>query len=200
MRELIRSRLLHTLADTFVHPEISPPGDGRHVLSGVTEFRAAAVLVPIMDHADEMTVLLTRRPDHMNKHAGQVAFPGGRVDPADAHPVAAALREAHEEVGLPAHHVEIVGRLDNYHTGTGFQITPIVGIVTPGFMMKACDNEVAEIFEVPLSFLMNPENHQRKETEFKGRMAQYYAMPYKDYNIWGATAGMLVNLFNRLYA
>ncbi len=199
MRELIRNRLRDTLPDTFVHPAIIPPADGRHALSGVTDFRLAAVLVPIIDYPDEMTVLLTRRPDHMNKHAGQVAFPGGRVDPADAHPVAAALREAEEEVGLAAHHVEIVGRLDSYHTGTGFQITPIVGIVTPGFVLKACDQEVAEIFEVPLSFLMNPDNHQRKETEFKGRMAQYYAMPYKDYNIWGATAGMLVNLFNRLY-
>lgn len=199
MRDLIRDRLRATLPDTLVHPQIMPPADGRHVLSDVTEFRLAAVLVPIIDHPDGMTVLLTRRPDHMNKHAGQVAFPGGRVDPMDAHPVAAALREAEEEVGLAAHHVEIVGRLDDYHTGTGFQITPIVGLVTPGFILKACDKEVAEIFEVPLAFLMNPENHQRKETEFKGRMAQYYAMPYREYNIWGATAGMLVNLFNRLY-
>lgn len=199
MRELIRDRLRHTLPETLVHPRISAPTDIRHVLSDVAEFRPAAVLVPIIDHPGEMTVLLTRRPDHMNKHAGQVAFPGGRVDPSDLHPVAAALREAEEEVGLSSHHVEIVGRLDDYHTGTGFQITPIVGIVTPGFVLKACDREVAEIFEVPLSFLMNPENHQRKQTEFKGRMAQYYAMPYKEYNIWGATAGMLVNLFTRLH-
>ncbi len=199
MRDLIRERLRPSLADTLVHPRIVPPTDGRHVLSGVTGFRAAAVLVPIIDHPGEMTVLLTRRPDTMNKHAGQVAFPGGRVDPDDAHPVAAALREAEEEVGLAAHHVEIVGRLDDYHTGTGFQITPVVGIVTPGFELKACHNEVAEIFEVPLSFLMNPDNHERRETEFKGRKAQFYAMPYKDYYIWGATAGMLVNLFNRLY-
>lgn len=199
MRDLIRNRLRDTLPDTLIHPEITPPSNSRVLLSGVKEFRAAAVLVPIIDHPDEMTVLLTRRPDYMNKHAGQVAFPGGRVDPTDAHPVAAALREAEEEVGLPPHHVEIVGRLDNYHTGTGFQISPIVGIVSPGFLLKPCNYEVAEIFEVPLSFLMNPENHQRKESEFHGRMAQYYAMPYKDYNIWGATAGMLVNLFNRLY-
>lgn len=199
MRDLIRNRLRDSLHDIHVHPEITPPADRKHILSEVKDFRAAAVLVPIIDHPDEMTVLLTRRPDHMNKHAGQVAFPGGRVDPTDAHHVAAALREAQEEVGLAAHHVEIVGRLDYYHTGTGFQITPIVGIVSPGFALKACHNEVAEIFEVPLSFLMNPDNHERRETEFKGRMAQYYAMPYKDYNIWGATAGMLVNLFNRLY-
>jgi len=199
MRELIRNRLQHSLARAMVHPEISAPAGDRHVLSGVRGFRAAAVLVPIIDYPDGMTVLLTRRPDHMNKHAGQVAFPGGRVDPADAHPVAAALREAEEEVGLLPHHVEIVGRLDDYHTGTGFQITPVVGIVTPGLTLKPCDEEVAEIFEVPLSFLMNPENHLRKETEFNGRLAQYYAMPYKDYNIWGATAGMLVNLYNRLY-
>ena len=199
MRELIRSRLQHSLAAAMLHPEISAPAGERHVLAGVSDFRAAAVLVPIIDYPDEMRVLLTRRPDHMNKHAGQVAFPGGRVDPSDAHPVAAALREAEEEVGLLPQHVEIVGRLDDYHTGTGFQITPVVGLVTPGFTLKPCDEEVAEIFEVPLSFLMNPDNHQRKQTEFNGRMAHYFAMPYKDYNIWGATAGMLVNLYNRLY-
>lgn len=199
MRNLIRDRLRDSLPNILVHPEINPPADRRHVLSGVQEFRPAAVLVPIIDHPDQMTVLLTRRPDHMNKHAGQVAFPGGRVDPDDAHPAAAALREAQEEIGLAADYVELVGQLDPYHTGTGFQITPVVGIITPGFTLKACDREVAEIFEVPLSFLMNPENHQRRETEFKGRKAQFYAMPYNDYYIWGATAGMLVNLFNRLY-
>lgn len=199
MRELIRSRLRDTLSLTTTPQPLGQPLGDDHFLANIEKFHPAAVLVPIIDHPDGMTVLLTRRPDTMNSHAGQVAFPGGRMDPADASPVACALREAEEEVGLLAHHVEIVGQLDDYHTGSGFQIIPVVGIVTPGFELIANHHEVAEVFEVPLAFLMDPENHQRREGEWNGRKSQYYAMPYKEYYIWGATAGMLVNLFNRLY-
>lgn len=195
MRDMIREKLRHSLATIDADFDLS----AHDLFPAIESFRPAAVLVPIINHPDELTVLLTRRPDHMNKHAGQVAFPGGRIDPTDPSALAAALREAEEEVGIPAHHVEIVGRLDNYRTGTGFQILPVVGIVTPGFEIKANAGEVAEVFEVPLSFLMDPGNHQRKSTEYNGVTRHYFAMPYKEYYIWGATAGMLVNLFNRLY-
>lgn len=195
MRDLIRDKLRLSLA--AMNADTDHGGDD--LFPGIASFRPAAVLVPIMNHADELTVLLTRRPDHMNKHAGQVAFPGGRIDESDPDAIAAALREAEEEVGIPAHHVEIVGRLDHYRTGTGFRILPVVGIVTPGFEIRVNSGEVAEVFEVPLSFLMDPANHQRKSTEYNGQTRHYFAMPYKDYYIWGATAGMLVNLFNRLY-
>jgi len=192
---MIREKLRHTLPltgdeHTFIGDDLFPD---------ITDFRLAAVLVPIIDHPLEPTVLLTRRPDSMNKHAGQVAFPGGRIDADDEDAIAAALREAEEEVGLAAHHVEIVGRLDHYRTGTGFQILPIVGIVTPGFELTPNAHEVEEIFEVPLAFLMDPANHQLKSGGYNGVTRHYFAMPYRDYNIWGATAGMLVNLFNRLY-
>lgn len=195
MRDLIRDKLRHTL----------PVSDTEHAFGGdnlfpeICDFRLAAVLVPIIDHPGGLTVLLTRRPDHMNKHAGQVAFPGGRIDTDDADAIAAALREAEEEVGLAAEHVEIIGRLDSMRTGTGFHILPIVGLVTPGFTVKQNAHEVEEVFEVPLAFLMDPANHQRKSAEYNGQLRHYFAMPYKDYNIWGATAGMLVNLYNRLY-
>lgn len=204
MRNLIRERLRDTLAPgeaTGGGEEFcdltSGPGDG--FFTETDKFRPAAVLIPLIDREDEMTVLLTQRPDYMKKHAGQIAFPGGGVDDTDANAVAAALREAHEEVGLHSDHVEIVGRLDPYRTGTGYQIAPIVGIVQPHFELSICEVEVAEAFEVPLSFLMDPQNHRRHKGKYEGRTREYYSMPYEDYNIWGATAGMLVNLSKRLY-
>ncbi|NVJ70447.1 MAG: CoA pyrophosphatase [Alphaproteobacteria bacterium] len=156
--------------------------------------RDAAVLVPVVNHPGEPTILLTKRTDHLTKHAGQVSFPGGKVDEADEDAVAAALREAHEEVGLGANHIEVCGFLDTYRTGTGFEIVPVVGLVTPGFELTLQESEVQAAFEVPLSFLLDRSNHQLESAMWKGIERHYYAMPYGDYFIWGATAAMLVNL------
>ncbi len=161
--------------------------------------RPAAVLVPIVMR-DELTVLLTQRATTLSSHAGQIAFPGGRVDPTDADAAAAALREAHEEVGLAAHFVEPLGYLDGYRTGTGFSITPLVALVRPGFELQLAPFEVAEVFEVPLRFLMTEVNHLQQEREWRGRRRAFWAMPFGERFIWGATAGMLKNLYDRLYA
>jgi 8-oxo-dGTP pyrophosphatase MutT (NUDIX family) len=156
---------------------------------------AAAVLVPIVERPDGPTVLLTRRTAHLHDHAGQISFPGGRVDPCDVDPVACALREAEEEVGLSPDRTEVVGRLDTYETRTGFQIVPVVGIVRPPFELTPDSFEVAEIFEVPLAFVVDPANHQRQSRkDIGGVERQFWVLPYGSYFIWGATAGMLVNL------
>lgn len=154
----------------------------------------AAVLVPLVDREAGMTVLLTQRTAHLSDHAGQISFPGGRIEPGDGSPQHAALREAFEEVGLAPEHVEPVGRLDDYETRTGFLVHPIVGIVTPPFAAKPDPFEVAEVFEVPLAFVLDRRNHRLESRLFKGRERQFYVMPYEDRYIWGATAGMLVNL------
>lgn len=154
----------------------------------------AAVLVPIVNRAGGMTVLLTQRTDHLDDHAGQISFPGGRSEPEDSGPEATALRETEEEIGLPRARVEILGLLPEYHTVTGFCVTPVVGLVEPPFSLMPDEFEVAEVFEVPLAFLLDPANHQRHNYEYEGRTRQYYAMPYQGRYIWGATAAMLVNL------
>lgn len=156
--------------------------------------RPAAVLVPLIDRVEGMSVLLTRRTPHLSAHAGQIAFPGGRIDDGDADAVAAALRETEEEVGLPREHISVIGRLDTYVTGTGFEITPIVGIIAPPFPLAARPFEVDEVFEVPLAYIIDPRNHRRTERIFENRVRVFYVLPYQDRNIWGATAGMLVNL------
>ncbi len=154
----------------------------------------AAVLVPLVAHADGLTVLLTRRTAHLAKHAGQVSFPGGRIEEEDEDAVAAALRETEEEVGLPPDKVEILGRLEDYITSTGFRVTPVVGLVTPPLGLNPDPFEVAEAFEVPLSFILDRSNHQRCSRLVEGRERPFYAMPYQGHYIWGATAGMLINL------
>lgn len=156
--------------------------------------RPAAVLVPLIDRAEGLSVLLTQRTAHLSAHAGQIAFPGGRVEDSDADAVAAALRETEEEVGLPRHHVTVIGRLDTYVTGTGFEITPVVGIVHAPFPLTIDPFEVAEAFEVPLSFIVDPSNHRRTTREFENRTRVFFVLPFEGRNIWGATAGMLVNL------
>lgn len=161
---------------------------------------AASVLVPLIDRPEGLTVLLTQRTAHLGVHAGQVAFPGGRVEPGDRDAVATALRETQEEVGLPPDYVETVGRLDTYLTGTGFEITPIVGLVRIPFPLQPDPYEVAEIFEVPLDFVLDPRNHERHMREWKGRMRSFFVLPYDNRHIWGATAGMLVNLAEVLSA
>jgi 8-oxo-dGTP pyrophosphatase MutT (NUDIX family) len=154
----------------------------------------AAVLVPLIERPEGLSVLLTQRAAHLTDHAGQISFPGGRQELEDADAVATALRETEEEVGLPRHLVRVIGQLDTYVTGTLYTITPIVGLIRPPFPLEADPFEVAEIFEVPLSFLADPAHHQRHRSERQGRIRHFYAIPYQDRYIWGATAGMLVNL------
>ena len=161
--------------------------------------RLAAVLVPIIDYDHGPHVLLTRRADHLASHSGQVAFPGGKVE-ADETPVEAALREAEEEVGLARSFVDVVGFLDVYETGSGFRILPVVGFVRPGFTLTLHEGEVAEAFEVPLRFLMDGDNHERHSVVWRGKRREYYAMPYEGQYIWGATAGMVKNLYDRVTA
>jgi 8-oxo-dGTP pyrophosphatase MutT (NUDIX family) len=158
----------------------------------------AAVLIPIVLRKAGPTLLLTQRTAHLNDHAGQISFPGGRTETFDASPIETALREAEEEVGLDKRHVEVVGTLPDYCTGTGFRVVPVVGIVHPPFELKADAFEVAEIFEVPLAFLMDGKHHQRRTAEFQTGRRTFYVMPYERYFIWGATAGMLRNLFHFL--
>lgn len=162
--------------------------------------RLAAVLIGLIPREDDYAVQLTLRPDTMAQHAGQVAFPGGRLDPEDPTILHAALREADEEVGLNASQVEIIGRSEGYLTGTGFLIAPFVGLIDSAFEPVPHPEEVADVFETPLSFLMNPANHQRHRVNWKGRDREYFAMPHNGRYIWGATAGMIRALYERLYA
>ena len=161
--------------------------------------RPAAVLVPIV-RRDALTVLLTQRTETLSKHPGQISFPGGRVDPDDSGPVETALREAEEEIGLQREHVEVLGFLDGYRTGTGFAITPVVGLVRPDFMLTLHEGEVADAFEVPLAFLLDARNHQKASREWRGRQRTFWAMPFESRYIWGATAGIVRNLHDRLLA
>jgi 8-oxo-dGTP pyrophosphatase MutT (NUDIX family) len=160
----------------------------------------AAVLIPIILHPREPTVLLTQRAAALRKHSAQIAFPGGRVDATDGSPLVAALREAEEEIGLPRDKVRALGYLDAYLTGTGYRVTPVVGLVEPPLSLVINPQEVDEAFETPLAFLLDPANHQRHGREWQGRYRSYYAMPHGDRYIWGATAGMIRNLYERLAA
>jgi 8-oxo-dGTP pyrophosphatase MutT (NUDIX family) len=172
--------------------------DTAHEMNGGRNPVPAAVLVPLVARAAGLTVLLTQRTSHLAAHAGQVAFPGGKVDAGDAGPLAAALREAEEEIGLARRFVEPLGYLDLYTTGTGFSVAPTVALVTEGFTLNINPGEVAQTFEVPLAFLMDPANHQRQSREWRGKLRHFYAMPYQDHFIWGATAGMIRNLYETL--
>jgi 8-oxo-dGTP pyrophosphatase MutT (NUDIX family) len=171
--------------DHMLTPGMDPPG---HPLT------AAAVLVGLVERPQGPTILLTQRTAHLTDHAGQISFPGGRIEPTDPDALFAALREAEEEVGLPPSHVEPIGRLDTYVTSTGFEITPIVGLVRVPYPLKPDPFEVAEVFEVPLGFVLDPANHQRQSREWKGRTRHFFVLPYEHRYIWGATAAMLVNL------
>ena len=157
--------------------------------------RPAAVLVPLVEHGDGVTVLLTQRTNHLAHHPGQISFPGGRLEDGDhGDSVLAALRETEEEIGLPRDRVTILGRLDHYITGTGFIITPVVGVIEPPVLTNPDPFEVAEVFEVPLDFLLDPENHKLNRVVVEGRRRPFWSMTWDERVIWGATAGMLVNL------
>ena len=159
----------------------------------------AAVLVPVVAHASGLTLLFTQRTAHLKAHSGQVSFPGGRAEPGDASPEFTALREAQEEIGLAPERVEILARLPDYLTRTGYRVAPVVGVVAPPLELRPDPNEVEEIFEVPLGFLLDPRNHVRRTRELQGQTVGYYEMAFEGKRvIWGATAGMIVNLYRHL--
>ena len=157
----------------------------------------AAVLVPVVDRPDP-TVILTERPKTLRKHPGQISFPGGRIDPDDEGPIAAALREAEEEIALPRHAVEVIGTADRYRTITGFEVTPVIGVVPPDLPLRPQPGEVAEMFEAPLHFLLDPARQIVRTVEWQGRERCYYEIEWQGRRIWGATAAMIVNLSRRL--
>lgn len=167
-------------------------------LPEATKIRRAAVLVALVDRGEDYNVILTLRPDTMSTHAGQIALPGGRLEPGET-AIQAALRESHEEVGIIPETVRILGQGDTYLSGTGFAIAPFVGILPSDFVATPHATEVADVFETPLSFLMDAANHERHEREFRGALRAYYAMPHNGRYIWGVTAGMLKALYDRLY-
>lgn len=181
-------------------PEIT--ADGR-LAQAPQPPREAAVLIPLVMHESGPTVLLTRRTAHLHDHAGQISFPGGGIEKGDADAVATALRETEEEVGLLANFVEVLGILPRYATATGYAVTPVVGLVQPGFALRIDTFEVEEVFEPPLAFLMNPAHHERRLVDLAGQRRTFYAMPYvagRRYFIWGATAAMLRNFYHLLRA
>lgn len=186
----------HRLASGL--PVVQPPIGSDFSLSGIVPvpetWKPAAVLVPLVHRSSGLTVLLTQRTADMPSHAGQIAFPGGRREKRDVDAMATALRETEEEVGITRDFVDVVGTMDLYHTGTGYEITPVVGIVTPGFTVRADPREVADVFEVPLEHFLDEVNHKIDSRQYQGRERRYYAMPYGERYIWGATAGMLKNL------
>lgn len=197
----VRARLAAAACDVGLRRSSQPHRVG---LRGDHDFDAAlrpagplvpaAVLVPVVAGASGLSMLLTRRTSHLHVHAGQISFPGGRLESGDPDAVAGALREAEEEIGLSRQAVEVIGRLDTYVTRTGFEVTPVVGLVSPPVDLRPDPFEVAEIFEVPLDFVVDPRNRERRSREFNGVQREFWAIPYRDYFIWGATAGMIVNL------
>lgn len=164
------------------------------------ELTPAAVLIPLIMHENELKILLTQRTAHLHDHPGQISFPGGRSDPQDTSAIDTALREAEEEIGLPSHRVEVLGSLPHYLTITGYQVTPVVSLVDAGHAYEPDEFEVADIFEVPMAYLMNPHHHEQRMWESPQGYRRFYAMPYENKFIWGATAGMLRNLYHFLKA
>lgn len=187
----VRERAGGTISDYDLNPGMRPGARPR--------LTPAAVLIPLVGRDDGIHVVLTERAATMPTHAGQIAFPGGRIDASDGSVREAALREAEEEIGMVPADVTVLGYLDAYQTGTGFLVAPVVATVAASFVPVVQEREVADVFEVPLSFLMDPANHQMHQRSWRGIMRRYYAMPYGDRYIWGATAGMLKNLYDRVY-
>lgn len=174
------------------------PGHPRLTLNGV-RLRPAAVLIPVVDHGEEATVLLTKRSETLRNHTGQVAFPGGRIDATDPTPEYAALRETQEEIGLPDTFIDVVGRMPDYVSGTGYRIAPVLSVVKPGFHLTLNPHEVDTAFEVPLRFLMDPANHWQGSRIWNDIEWMFYEMPYDGQHIWGVTAGIIRTLYERLY-
>jgi 8-oxo-dGTP pyrophosphatase MutT (NUDIX family) len=198
-RARLRFEVPPGLTDASVVPVSGDQGTDRmlQILAQEKPIRPAAVLIPVVDHP-KPTVILTQRSAHLNDHAGQISFPGGKIDPTDASPLDAALREAEEEIGLSREFVEPIGYLDLYGTSFGFRILPTVARVRPGFNLRISAAEVDDAFEVPLSFLMDPANHQLHSKAFRGIERTFYAMPFEERYIWGATAGILRVLYERI--
>jgi 8-oxo-dGTP pyrophosphatase MutT (NUDIX family) len=200
----VRARTSFDVPRELIDPNLIPgsgdPGTDKmlEIIAREQPVRPAAVLIPVVDHK-EPTVLLTQRSPNLSEHAGQIAFPGGKIDATDASPRDAAVREAWEEVGLDGSFIDPIGYLGVYGTGFGFRILPTVARVRPGFKLTINRSEVVDAFEVPLSFLMNPANHQIHSKDFRGMERSYYAMPYAERYIWGATAGILRVLYERIY-
>ena len=198
VRERAVRRLLQAPPAGYRRSDDDLNPDGRFVPLGHPP-TPASVLVPIVAHAPETTVLMTLRTDTLPSHAGQVAFPGGKIAADDADALAAALRETEEETGLEACRIEPIGYLDAYLTRTNYRVVPVVALVEPGFILRPQVGEVAAVFEVPLRFLMTAENHLVHAREWQGSLRRFYAMPYGERYIWGATAGMLKSLYDRMY-
>jgi 8-oxo-dGTP pyrophosphatase MutT (NUDIX family) len=198
-RARLRFEVPPGLLDPSIVPPSGDPGTDRmlEIIAREQPIRPAAVLIPVVDHP-QPTVLLTQRAAHLNDHAGQISFPGGKIDATDASPLDAALREAFEEIGLERQFIDPIGYLDLYATGFGFRILPTVARVKPGFKLHINTSEVDDAFEVPLAFLMDPANHQVHSKEFRGMERSYYAMPFAERYIWGATAGILRVLYERI--
>ncbi|MGD8976210.1 MAG: CoA pyrophosphatase [Gammaproteobacteria bacterium] len=201
LRDLIRRRLAGSQPQPADRINMPGYGDLPQMIRRLRIRRLvpAAVLVPIIDRPAGLSLLLTRRAEDLKHHPGQISFPGGRLESGDRGPAGAALRETREEVGLPEGHVEIVGYLDNYLTITGYAVTPVVAFVRPGFELELDTTEVAEAFEVPLTHVLDRERVVRRHSRFLGLRLPYFEIPYRDYNIWGATAGMLISLRQRLF-
>ena len=197
-RTLIMERLDRSFENFGVRSSSRGDHDLNPGMTPLSELREAAVLVPLVERNEGLTMMLTQRTDHLDNHPGQISFPGGHIEPEDGTPEEAALREAEEEVGLDRKHVRIIGRLDQYITRTGFSVTPVVGFIHPDYTLSPDEFEVAEVFEVPLAFLLDAANHRRDSRVYKGLKREFYAMPYEDYYIWGATAGMIRNLYDVL--
>jgi 8-oxo-dGTP pyrophosphatase MutT (NUDIX family) len=202
-----RSIVLPTRDDIVKRLASSPPLEQlmtaddleKQIANAQLELRPAAVLVLVVNHPGAPTVVFTQRTAHLSAHAGQISFPGGRRDEEDRTPERTALREAEEEIGIAPERIEILGRMPEYRTVTGFSVTPIVGWAEPPLDYRPDPHEVDDVFEVPLAFLLDPSNHRHESAFFKGRMRKYWALPYGDRFIWGATAGMLVT-FHRILA
>ncbi|MGD0641620.1 MAG: CoA pyrophosphatase [Roseiarcus sp.] len=205
LRRLAHERLAPRLAADVFATDAAPRA-GDHALDGhvpdsgaIARSRPAAVIAPIVARPEGLSVLLTLRAAHLRTHSGQVAFPGGKIDHGET-ARQTALREAHEEIGLEEGFIEPLGWLDPYLTGTGYRVAPLVALIDPAFRLAINAHEVAEVFEAPFAFLMDPANHRLEQREWRGRMRKFYAMPYGERYIWGATAGILRNLYERLFS